>query len=177
MKMLLPILLLWTVPLAAGQTAAPDHPAMDPATCPMHAQHMAQHTAHGTAVDQRGDATMGFSHERTTHHFLITEEGGVIQVEANDPADTASRDQIRQHLTAIARQFAAGDFSAPRSIHDRVLPGVPEMIQHKDAISWRYEELEHGGRVVITTSDPAARSAIHDFLKAQIADHRTGDPA
>ena len=34
--------------------------AGDPATCPMHAQHTA---AKHTAVDQRGDRVMGFSHE------------------------------------------------------------------------------------------------------------------
>jgi hypothetical protein len=132
---------------------------------------------HHAGVDQRGDATMGFSHESTTHHFLITDAGGVIQVEANDPADAASRDQIRHHLAEIAEQFAAGDFSAPQAVHDRVMPGVPEMTARKGAITWRYEEIERGGRVVITTADPAARSAVHDFLKAQIADHRTGDPS
>jgi hypothetical protein len=164
----LPILLLCALPLAAQETA------MDPAKCPMHAQHMAQASAD---LDRRGDAAMGFPHDRTTHHFLLTADGGVIQVEANDPADTASRDQIRGHLSGIAARFAAGDFSAPREIHDRVLPGVPEMIRRKDAISWRYEETERGGKVVITTADPAAKSAVQDFLKAQIADHRTGDPS
>jgi len=64
----------------------------------------------------------------------------------------------------------------PQAIHDRVLPGVPEMIQRKEAITWRFEEVENGGRVVIRTSDPAAVAAIHAFLEAQIGDHRTGDP-
>jgi hypothetical protein len=163
-----PILFLCALPLttapAIAQEAEHDH-----ANCPMHAQHMKD-------LDQRGDATMGFDHERTTHHFLITDQGGVIQVEANDPKDTESRDQIRHHLADIAGKFAAGDFSDPAKIHDRVLPGVPEMIRLKDAITWRYEEKERGGQVVITTADPAARSAVHDFLRAQIADHRTGDP-
>lgn len=175
---MLPILLLCAVPLAAQ---APADNAMDPAQCPMHAQHMAEsHRADGGSagdLDRRGDTTMGFSHDRTAHHFLLTAEGGVIQVEATDPADTASRDQIRGHLAGIATQFAAGDFSAPGKIHDRVLPGVPEMIQHKAAISWRYEETERGGRVVISTADPVAKAAVQDFLKAQIADHRTGDPS
>jgi hypothetical protein len=169
----LPILLLCAAPLAAQAPA----PADDHAGCPMHAEHMAGHHAGADQLDQRGDATMGFSHESTTHHFLITDAGGVIQVEANDPADAASRDQIRHHLAEIAEKFAAGDFSAPQAVHDRVMPGVPEMTARKGAITWRYEEIERGGRVVITTADPAARSAVHDFLKAQIADHRTGDPS
>ncbi len=63
----------------------------------------------------------------------------------------------------------------PREIHDRVLPGVPEMIARKDVITYRYEELENGGRVVIRTVDPDAVAAVHAFLAAQIGDHRTGD--
>jgi hypothetical protein len=168
----LPILLLCAVPLAAAPATAQEA-EHDHANCPMHAQHMKDSMKD---MDQRGDATMGFDHERTTHHFLITDQGGVIQVEANDSKDTESRDQIRHHLADIAGKFASGDFSDPAKIHDRVLPGVPEMIRRKDAITWRYEEKERGGQVVITTADPAARSAVHDFLRAQIADHRTGDP-
>jgi hypothetical protein len=162
----LPLLLLCALPAPASAQA----PAMDPATCPMHEQHMKDQK-----LDQRGDAHMGFGHDRTTHHFLITETGGAIQVAANDAADSESRDQIRRHLAEIAGKFAAGDFAAPKAIHDRVLPGVPEMIERKDAINWRYEEMERGGQVVITTADPQALAAVHEFLQAQIVDHRTGD--
>ena len=176
-------LLLTALPLTAGTAAAQEH-SMDPASCPMHAEHMAaaaqgDHGGHGMAtdVDRRGDATMGFSHERTTHHFLLTDQGGVIQVEANDAADTASRDMIRHHLADIAGKFAAGDFSDPQAIHDRVLPGVPEMIRLKGSIDYRYEETERGGKVVITTADATAKAAVQDFLRAQIGDHRTGDPS
>jgi hypothetical protein len=176
---ILATLLLTALPLAAGAGApvqAAQEPAMDPASCPMHAEHMAA-AGHATDVDRRGDATMGFSHERTTHHFLLTDQGGVIQVEANDAADTASRDMIRHHLADIAGKFAVGDFSDPQAIHDRVLPGVQEMIRLKGSIAYRYEETERGGKVVITTADSTARAAVQDFLRAQIGDHRTGDPS
>jgi hypothetical protein len=160
----LPLLLLCAL------SAHAQAPAMDPANCPMHEQHMKEQK-----LDQRGDAHMGFDHTHTTHHFLITATGGTIQVEANDVADSASRDQIRHHLAEIAGKFTAGDFAMPQAIHNRVLPGVPEIIEHKDAISWRYEEMERGGRVVITTADPKALDAVREFLQAQIEDHRTGD--
>lgn len=137
--------------------------------CPLHAEHM-------KALDQRGDQVMGFEHTRTTHHFLIEKDGGVIQVEANDPADAGSRDQIRSHLTQVAQAFARGDFAMPGAIHDRVLPGVPEMTRLKGAISYRYEETDRGARVRITTADPVALEAVHAFLRSQIEDHRTGDP-
>lgn len=170
---------------ALASAAAASEPA--PA-CPFHAQHQAQpaaqhehggdaaHAGHAAGIDRRGDEVMGFSHQRTSHHFLIEPEGGTIQVEVADAADAESLRQIRAHLAEVARQFAAGDFSMPREIHGRVLPGVPEMIQHKDAITYRYEDQEKGGRVMLRTSDPEALAALHHFLKAQIGDHRTGDP-
>ncbi|MEP7274499.1 MAG: hypothetical protein ABI882_23615 [Acidobacteriota bacterium] len=71
------------------------------------------HDAPHSGVNQRGDQVMGFSHEKTTHHFRLKTDGGSIEVEANDPRDTASRDQIRTHLQHIASKFSAGDFNAP----------------------------------------------------------------
>jgi len=127
-------------------------------------------------VNQRGDHVMGFSHEKTTHHFLIRKDGGVIQVEANDPNDAESRGQIHMHLPHIAQMFAAGDFQAPMLVHDTVPPGVPAMQRLKAGIAYKYEKTDRGGRVVITTQNAEALEAIHDFLKFQIADHKTGDP-
>src|SRR5947207_13339620 len=75
-------------------------------------------------VDERGDHVMGFSHEKTTHHFLLYRDGGAIQVEANDARDAASRDQIRMHLSHIAKMFADGNFQAPMLIHGQAPPGV-----------------------------------------------------
>jgi len=105
---------------------------------------------------------------------LIEPDGGVIAVAANDAADSESLGRIRRHLAQVAESFARGDFSMPLAIHDRVLPGVAEMTRLAGAIQYRYEELERGAQVRIATQDPAAREAIHAFLAAQIADHRTG---
>jgi hypothetical protein len=42
-------------------------------------------------------------------------------------------------------------------------------------IEWKFEETPNGGRVRITTKDTEALAAIHEFLRFQIEDHRTGD--
>jgi hypothetical protein len=131
--------------------------------------------AHHDAVDRRGDHVMGFSHEKTTHHFHIFSDGGAIEVTANDSKDAVSRDQIRMHLSHIARMFAAGDFDAPMLIHDRVPPGVPTLRRLKAVVTYRYEDIESGGRVRIVTRNPEALAAVHEFLKFQIDDHHTGD--
>jgi hypothetical protein len=142
--------------------------AGDPATCPMHAQH--------TAVDHRGDHVMGFSHEKTKHSFRLLEDGGAVEVRANDAKDAESIAAIRGHLREIAKEFAKSDFAKPRAIHGRQPDGVAVMKELGDAVSYRYEEVERGGRVRIVTRDARGVAAVHAFLRFQIGDHRTGDP-
>lgn len=126
-------------------------------------------------VNRRGDHAMGFSHTKTTHHFRLYEDGGAIEVEANDAADTESRDQIRMHLAHIATMFAEGDFSTPRAVHDEEPSGANAMAKFKSDISYNFETTERGGRVRIQTASKDALAAIHDFLRYQIRDHQTGD--
>jgi hypothetical protein len=137
---------------------------------------VAQHEHHDhAAMNARGEKAMGFSQTETTHHFHLLKDGGIVQVQANDAADNANRDHIRIHLQEQAKKFAAGDFGAPQQTHDRVPPGVRQMQKLKSAISYTYEAIERGGRLRISSEDPAAISAIHEFLKFQIEDHQTGD--
>jgi len=137
-----------------------------------------QHHNHQPRVDgvnQRGDHAMGFSHEKTTHHFRLTADGGAIEVTANDPRDTASQEQIRTHLSHIAKMFTDGDFSAPMFIHGEAPAGVPAMKRLKADITYTFEPIEHGGRIRIVTANSEALEAIHGFMRYQIKDHQTGD--
>ncbi len=128
------------------------------------------------AMMHRGETGMGFSQIATTHHFRLKPDGGVIAVTANDPKDTAARDQIRMHLTHIARAFSAGDFDIPMFVHDQDPPGVPAMKHVAKRIRYEFRETERGGEVSIESKSPAAVRAIHDFLIFQIREHKTGDP-
>jgi hypothetical protein len=130
---------------------------------------------HHNDVNRNGDAVMGFSHEKTTHHFLLFQDGGAIEVTANDRKDSASRDQIQMHLGHIARMFAEGNFRAPMLVHSRTPPGVPTLEKLKSDLTYRFEKTGQGGRVRITTANPEALRALHEFLRFQIADHKTAD--
>jgi hypothetical protein len=131
---------------------------------------------HHEGVNQRGDQVMGFSHEKTTHHFRLYNDGGAIEVTANDGKDTASRDQIQMHLSHIAGMFAAGNFQAPMLVHAAEPPGVPVLQRLKSEVAYRFEKTERGGTVRITTKNADALAAVHEFLRFQITDHKTGDP-
>jgi hypothetical protein len=136
---------------------------------------MAQDAQHQQGVQTRGDQAMGFSHEMTTHHFLLTKNGGVIEAEADNPNDKASRDAIRQHMGHIAKLFSDGDFNAPMFIHGQTPPGVPTMKRLKDQIAYHALPTGRGAEVRITTANPEALEAVHQFLTFQIKDHHTGD--
>jgi hypothetical protein len=133
---------------------------------------------HYHGVQQRGQAHegMGFSQTDTTHHFILTADGGYIQVTANDPKDTASIEQIQAHFQHIAMMFAQGDFDIPHFVHAQNPPGVKTMQKLKSQITYTNQKLENGAKLVIGTKSPQAIGAVHDFLKFQITDHRTGDP-
>jgi hypothetical protein len=132
----------------------------------------------GTAhhLDAKGKQVMGFDQQKTTHHFLIYEDGGAIDVSVKDAANTADRDAIRSHLPHIAHLFGQGDFDAPMLVHDRKdVPGTKELATLKAKVTYTYVETSGGGRVDIVTTDPQALAAVYAFLKFQIEDHQTGD--
>jgi len=157
--------------LALGlSTATVSRADDDKAECPMHDRHAAD-------VKKHGEEGMGFSQDKTQHHFRLLGDGGAIEVSVADPADTETRERVQHHLDAIAKAFAAGDFQLPMFIHSRTPPGVPVMRRLKGRITYSYEETPAGGRVRVVTKDKQALAAVHAFLRFQIADHRTGDSA
>jgi hypothetical protein len=150
--------------------------AQDMQSCPIPKEHMKGAAQHQADVEKHGDEAMGFSHDKTTHHFHLYSDGGAIVVIVNDIKDSQNMQAIRSHLTHTATMFSNGEFSVPMFVHDQVPPGVPVMKEKRTEISYTFEELPSGGTVRIKTTNPDALKAIHDFLRFQIEDHNTGDP-
>ena len=152
-----PLMTLATVVVATVLTAPiQDH----------HQAHAADRARHG----------MGFDQQRTTHHFLVETDGGTIQVTAKDAGDIESARQSRSHLQHITEAFAAGDFTLPLFIHETEPPGSAIMKERRAMLTFTFERLPTGGKVIVRTSDPQALTALHDFLRFQIREHKTGDP-
>ena len=130
---------------------------------------------HHSQMNARGKKAMGFDQTATTHHFYLYEDGGAIEVTVKDQKDKANLAAIRAHLPHISKMFAAGDFSTPHFVHADNVPGTDGMARLRDRISYTYEDVPNGGRVRITTRHARALAAVHDFLRYQITDHKTGD--
>jgi hypothetical protein len=130
---------------------------------------------HRASVNEHGDHVMGFSHDKTTHHFELSYDGGAIDVRANDVKDTQSRDEIRGHFHHIVQMFGEGNFNAPMLVHGTAVPGTPTMTRLKDQLHWTLAETPRGARITIVADNQPALDAVHEFLRFQIEDHQTGD--
>ena len=122
------------------------------------------------AVQARGKIAMGVDQYTSQHRFQDLADGGRIELQ-RDPADTAGVRTIREHLEGIARAFAGGDFQTPGFVHDREVPGVRVMTALRERIRYEFQPLPGGSEVRITTRDPDALEAVHDFLAFQRMDH------
>jgi hypothetical protein len=128
-----------------------------------------------TAVQARGaDArAMGVDQYSSTHRFDALPDGGRIELQ-RDVDDSAGVAEIRKHLREIAVAFKRGDFSIPAYVHDQQVPGTVVMAAKRDAITYTERDLPRGGEVRITTSNPEALVAVHEFISFQRHDHRAG---
>ncbi|HEX6975725.1 MAG TPA: hypothetical protein VF147_15075 [Vicinamibacterales bacterium] len=126
---------------------------------------------HAQGMDHRGHQAMGWDQSKAKHTFATADNGGSIEVKANDPNDAMTVAAIRSHLAEIARSFTAGDFDKPQFIHAQTPPGVPEMKRLKADITYTYQDMHAGGKVTIASANPDAIKAVHDFLKFQGTEH------
>lgn len=125
------------------------------------------------AMQDRGRQAMGVDQHTSTHVFDALPDGGRIELQ-RDVDDDAGVERIRQHLEAIARAFDEGDVSTPAFVHMQSVPGTSVMAAKRDAITYTYNELSRGGELRITTQDPEALEAIHEFMAFQKEEHRAG---
>jgi hypothetical protein len=127
-----------------------------------------------TALQQRGETAMGVDQYTSQHIFEPLPDGGrvVLQRKETDPAGEAT---IRTHMRTIARAFSRGDFALPGFVHaTSEVPGTEAMKRLRGDITYSPRDLPGGGEVVISSRNPEAVTAIHEFLAFQRMDHRAG---
>ena len=107
-----------------------------------------------------------------SHDFELTPEGGFIAMQL--PTDNAVRvRQIRSHIKEIAELFAAGDFRLPpRSGSVDKVPGARVMQQRLADIKFSAQPIPRGSEIVMSSADPNAIAAIHEFLEFHRLEHQ-----
>lgn len=123
-------------------------------------------------VQARGAAVMGVDQDTSRHVFESLADGGRIILERPTASDTGEIRTIRAHLQEIAAQFRRGDFRAAFRVHAQTVPGTVVMAQRAASITYAPLDRPRGAELRISTHDPVALAAIHEFLAFQRADHR-----
>lgn len=122
------------------------------------------------AVAEAGARVMPFDLDRTMHTFDKIPEGGRQTVVATD-GDPEQIRLIRQHLAEEAERFGGGDFHHPEMIHGDGMAGMHALVMGADRLSVRYAEVDRGGEIHYSASDPDLVEAIHQWFDAQLVDH------
>jgi hypothetical protein len=126
-------------------------------------------------LQARGQVAMGVDQYTSSHRFESLPDGGRISLQ-RDPGDSAGLATIRAHMRRIEGAFARGDFALPGLVHAGVVPGTAVMAANRSRIRYVADTLPGGGQLRLTTSDPSAIAAIHQFLAFQRQDHRSTSP-
>jgi hypothetical protein len=124
------------------------------------------------AMQARGEHVMGVDQYTSAHVFEDLPEGGRVVLDRADASDSADIARIRAHMRDIEAAFRAGDFSKPFAVHAQTVPGTAVMTARRAAISYAAVDRPQGGEVRMTSRDPAAIAAIHEFLAFQRQAHR-----
>jgi hypothetical protein len=123
-------------------------------------------------VQARGAGVMGVDQYTSAHVFESLADGGRIVLERPNAGDSAGVATIRAHMREIAGAFARGDFTAPGLVHAQQVPGTKVMADRAATLKYEAIDRPRGAEVRITTRDPQALAAVHEFLAFQRADHR-----
>ena len=126
---------------------------------------------HQAMIHNMGSQVMPFDLTKTTHIFEMTESGGIQQVVAKDPNDSAQIALIQQHIQHEVTMFSVGDFSDSMSLHGNAMPGLKELAAGASQIKIEYTALSNGAQITFATQDLHLITAVHRWFGAQLSDH------
>jgi hypothetical protein len=144
------------------------------AACSRHDTSRVEADSSFARLQQRGETAMGVNQYTSQHLFEPLPDGGRI-VLRREKSDSTGEATIRAHMQTIATAFARGDFALPGFVHAMSdVPGTARMKELRSDITYSVLDLPRGAEVVISTKNPDAVAAIHEFLAFQRMDHRAG---
>ncbi len=128
-------------------------------------------TDHHQGVAAHSMEVMPFDVNSTTHRFEPTQRGlieTVVTTTRDDPHQVAL---IQEHLQHEAKLFNAGNWDDPAKIHGDDMPGLAELRAHPTAVTVTYSPVQGGATLTYTTNGQMLIDALHNWGRAQSADH------
>ncbi len=127
------------------------------------------------ALNARFSRVLGVSVEKVVLHFYLVKNGGVIDLTAKDPKDSITVNAIQKYLQNQKELWEKGKESAVTHIHERPPEAAATMRKLRNDITFYTAKTDAGAVLRMFSINDQARGAIQDYLKFEIAEHKTGD--
>jgi len=128
------------------------------------------------ALLSRVTRVSGFDSARVNRHFYVLKNGGALEITVKDPKDEDTIKAIRSYLKKESELWTKGNFDTVATVYGRVPESTVQLKKLREDVTYAVVPEENGGVIRLLTVNPSAKAAIHDYLRFQIDQLKTGDP-
>jgi len=132
-------------------------------------------TSSESEMNARFSKVLGTDVDKVVQHYYLVKMGGVIELTAKDPNDTATITALRKYLEAQKALYEKGKNDSDAEVHGKIPDGLATMKKMRNDITFYSTETDSGAVLRMFSVNDQARQAVHDFMKFQISEHKTGD--
>lgn len=126
-------------------------------------------------MNSRFSHALGVSVDKVNLHFYLVKNGGVIELAAKDPNDSATVGTIQKYLQNQKELWEKGKENAVTEVHAKPPESANIMRKLRNEITFYMAKTDNGGVLRMFSINEQAKNAIQDYLRFEIAEHKTGD--
>jgi hypothetical protein len=119
-----------------------------------------------------------YDRHRVVHHFYLYPDGGMMTLVVADPSDAETRKAVRAYVQRVSQLMVFGNLERMREQFGQGVPGLNRIAEargRKATITVHSSTPDEGSHIIFSTADPGALEGLHEFLRFQMEDLKTGD--
>jgi hypothetical protein len=132
-------------------------------------------TSDDQEVPARFSRALGVSLDKVVVHYYLVKNGGVIELAAKDANDNATISALQKYLQNQKELWEKGKETAVTEVHSKPPECAGVMRKLRNDITFYVAKTDAGAVLRMFSINEQARNAIQDYLKFEIAEHKTGD--
>lgn len=126
-------------------------------------------------MNLRFSKALGVEADKVVQHYYLVKNGGVVELTAKTPGDSATIAALQKYLNTQRDLFEKGKNETDAEVHGKVPDGMVGIKKFRNEITFFTAKTDNGALLRMFSVNPEARSAIQDYLRFQIIEHKTGD--
>ncbi len=126
-------------------------------------------------MNSRFSRVLGTDVDKLSQHYYLVKNGGVIELTAKDPQDQAVIKAIQKYLDSQKDLFEKGKNESETEVHGKAPDGLLGIKRFRNEITFFSTGTDNGAVLRMFTVNEQAKQAVYEFMKFEIAEHKTGD--